>query len=278
MRDVPALLLFVVENGVGMFQSIRFHRLSLPSVRPLIILVILFSAFGLPALGTEIARSCEMESLLLESGEGLLIHATGYRPGEPATRAVILAADDDALEDSCWGTLPQEFCQRGYEVLVAGKTGADAGETRQVRSGIDHPRGPLEDFDRVTLMGVFGDSVTSITLVCVGRAGWAAGPLMAAEGRIDQVAWISPRGDAEGERTGGFAGGAPVRMLLVSSEEETESSTLAGDLFSEFNTQAELRLISRGQGGCRLLSRRRVGAGLIEWVAAESRTGSSGSR
>jgi hypothetical protein len=226
-----------------------------------------------PALFGEVARPCDAETLLLESADGLLVYATGYRPRGPATRGVILASDGAAPEDSCWGTLPQELCQQGYEVLVAGRSGADVDATGQANSADDCPRGPLENFDRMTLLGAFGDSVTSLGLVCVGRAGWAAGPLMAAERRIDQIAWISPRADGDDRRTREFAAGRPVRILLVSSEEEIESSTLAGDLFSEFNSEAELRLISRGQGGCRLLSRSRVRIGLMDWLAAERRTG-----
>ncbi len=265
--DIPAFLAFIEENGVEMLGLLRFHCLAFPLRASIAVLLAAGPALAVAeAPRAQSGTACTAEQLLLEAGDGTLLHAQSYRPDHPATRGVILAAEGLRSAESCWGTLPEELCALGFEVLLPDlEESQDAAEPNPT-SAEDIRRGMALWLESALLGGAFGDSVATVGLLALGSAGWAARQLIAEETRVRALVWLSPRANAAAETAWQLPSGAAVRLLLVAAENEIESSVLAGDLFSRFNETAELRLISRVDGGCGLLTRKSMRDALLVWL------------
>lgn len=228
---------------------------------------------GRPALEDPVP--CQPEALLLEARLGFLLHAITYRLPAGSSRGVVLAHDWVRTWSACWEDLPDSLCAAGFEVLIPDLRGPVQSHMPEMPQPFATDFASLEWFDAGALLSAFGDSVESIALVCVGWAGWVAPCLVHQDPRVRAVAWIGPRGDLDKVDEWDLPRDQFVRLLLVGSQEEVESSALAGDLFSRFNDIAELRLFSRGDGGCRFLAQDRVRIGLREWLDAELGVGAA---
>lgn len=299
--DVPTLLAFIEQNVVRLSCLIWFHSLnyrldtatrlagrlcldptwrsSIASGRPMepaAILLCLFCLFALPAcFGTAEALSPVEtedanlpESLYLEARDGFPLHVSRYRPADPQTGALILIHDWTMAGLSCWGTLPDSLAAAGFEVLVP-----DLRAHGLSRTPMTAPVGALIptteemavlESDASHWFDLISGATDRIGLLCVGSMGTLVPWLAGYDARISELIWISPE----------TAGAAPwwtmqrsdLDYLFIASETEIESSALAGDLFSRFNTSAQLRLYSRGAAACGLLDQISVRDGLVAWL------------
>lgn len=173
----------------------------------------------------------------------------------------------------CWGTLPRELAASGCEVLVPDLPGhgmSAAGEAAQAVEA----RPTRADLERLEGLGAewiarFSPAVTRVAIVCCGWSGLALPRWLPPAREAAGAVWIDPRGEAGEWEEALRAASQPVtRLLLVATREHTAGARAAENLYARLAPAAELRLFSRGEGGCALARERGVQVGLGEWIPA----------
>jgi hypothetical protein len=220
--------------------------------------------------------ACAADSVILTSPGGSVLYAISYRPQDATSGAIILVGEHAANPADCWGTLPDTLCAGGFEVWLP-ETDAPTAIADAAEQPVQLPWGRKVS----AVLDALEDSVESVALVCVGNAGWCVPAVLSREARVRAVAWLAPRGDPHLWEAWCLPEGRHLPLLLISTREEPAGSALAADLFSRFNAMSELRIFSRGQGGCALLGRAHLRVDLRIWLQAvlgEGRSEGEGTR
>jgi pimeloyl-ACP methyl ester carboxylesterase len=234
--------------------------------------------FGLAAIGLLLgapapagsARSCgAADDLRLTGRDGHPLHLLRYRPSGGATAGIVLIHGWGMSARECWKDLPLALCEIGYEVLVPDLRGH--GESLMpdtARASVPGPtRGDLALLAAdASLWGkAFSDSVSRVLVAGVGWGGAIAARIVAGDRPLLGLIWLGPVGDAAAVD---WQPRDPARrsLLLVASQEDAPSARVAEALYARFHATAELRLFSRGDGGCALLDAPGVRDGLLDWA------------
>ncbi len=207
---------------------------------------------------------CRPQAALFEGTGRELIHAFTYRPAQATSQAVVLARAGIASPDeACWSLLAAELCRAGWWVIVPGsRPGLRPAGAGQQEDPAIAPQGPPI---------ALSDS-TELFVALVGAGSWAeagafAGNLGVA---IGAIAWILPEAESLPGADALPVTGGPS-LLLVASQKRQASLALASDLFSRFNTVAELWLLSWGETECEVLAAERQRRSLLDWLEAAAR-------
>jgi pimeloyl-ACP methyl ester carboxylesterase len=181
----------------------------------------------------------------------------------------VLIHDWGASGRECWKDLPQALCEIGYEVLIPDLRGH--GESLlpdTARSSVPAPtRGDLALLVAdASLWGrAFSDSVAGVLVAGVGWGGAIAARIVSGDRSPLGMIWLGPVGDAAAVD---WRPRDPARrsLLMVASQEDATSARVAEALCARFLATAELRLFSRGEGGCALLDAPGVRDGVLDWA------------
>ena len=296
--NVPALLLLVEEHFVELFRWVRCHAL-----RP--ILIVLFALMGSAAQSTlaqesgrdpaalaqatgpdrvglaqavgqnsavsdSSATACLLpESSYVEASDGSFLHVTIHRPPGEASAAVVLLSQETAIGGECWGAFPEELCANGLLVLVPEPRGTGLSRSPEpLPEEWSRPAVPLRrrfEQDVMACLDLVGTTSRRIGVVATGWTVWIANAISQADPRITHQIWITPDPWPDGDDADDVPDPAS-RLLLVTTQREEESSALVGDLYSQFNDRAELRLVTGVEGGCQLVQHPGLRRGLLDWL------------
>lgn len=222
---------------------------------------------AVPAVSAPIPPAGLGEVRRFENARGDLVHAVTYRPERTPSQVVVLARGaTQGPEEACWSLLAEELRYAGWSVIIPAP-------------GVNPSADILDQGDRAAAAPIaLGDSTgLFVAVVCAGPA-VGLGPLLAGLGvQVGAVAWILPeRGPVPALEEPSIAG-AP-RLLLVASQKLPVSLALASDLFSRFNTVAEMWLLNWGESECEVLANQRQRSGLRNWLetVAARQTGEAG--
>jgi hypothetical protein len=235
-----------------------------------------------PAASDSTEAGCPgSESLILEAADGFQLHISMYRPVRMAPAAILLVSDGKSDPAECWAKLPSGLCAAGCQVLILDPRGT--GRSRmpdQLPYEWERPTEPLRrrfELDLRQCLELVAPGVERICLVTIGWTGSLVPRLAGRDARITHHVWIAPAPVAGSTMRGWLAGGGgdegggsvarDVELLLVAAQTDAQSYALAGDLYSQMDEHAELRLLAQGEGGCQLVQHHGLGRGLVAWIS-----------
>ncbi len=225
-----------------------------------------------PAVSDSSASAClPPESRYVEASDGSFLHVTIHRPPGDASAAVVLLSQESAIGGECWGVFPEELCAGGFLVLLPDPRGTGLSRSPELLpEEWSQPAIPLRrrfEEDVMACLDLVGTTSRRIGVVATGWTVWIANAISQADPRITHQIWITPDAWPDGEDPDDLSDPGS-RLLLVAAQREEESSALAGDLYSQFNDRAELRLLTGVEGGCQLAQHPGLRRGLLDWLAA----------
>jgi len=233
---------------------------------------------GAPVSAGPTRSGATADELQLTARDGHRLHLLRYRPPEDATAGIVLIHDWGTSGTECWKDLAPALCERGYEVLIPDLRGH--GESRMpdtTQAAVSVPtRGDLALLAAdASLWGdAFSDSIPRVLVAAVGWGGSIAARVVAGRRPLAGLIWLRPIGDASAVD---WQPRDPARraLLLVASQEDAPSARAAEALYARFPAGTELRLFSRGAGGCALLDAPGVREGLLDWARQAASVGTA---
>lgn len=213
----------------------------------------------------------EVQVARLQSHDGLSLLVKHYRPQASASAGVVLVHDWLSSASACWDAWADVLAGDGFEVLVPDLRGhGESTPDETPRAARARPsRTELQELrtDGTRWWQLFSSDVQEVILVCAGASGQAAPDWRPRDQALRAIVWIGPVGEAAvWEQSLRAPGLALPRLLLVATHDDLASTRVAEALFSRLNDVSELRLFSRGAGGCELAHEPRVREGLRAWL------------